>query len=201
MKIIRESNENEFVFNFLAGELNSARFKDDLKKSLSLLNLSEFIITNANLGNEKENTLRKELLGQFRGYGKNIDLFENFPQIESYKLCEFTNDDLKNIYYINYSYWNELSDYTSLPMVAAKNILNGKTIFDVSNESFLHGAEKIVNGEKFPPMIFLTYDYTSFIILEGHSRMTIFALQPDYFKNVQAFVLKCSKDELDKWNK
>ena len=77
MKIIRESNENEFVFNFLAGELNSARFKDDLKKSLSLLNLSEFIITNANLGNEKENTLRKELLGQFRGYGKNIDLFEN----------------------------------------------------------------------------------------------------------------------------
>ncbi len=200
MKIIRKSNEDEVVLNFLTGELESVRFNVELKKTLKYLNLSETIIKNANLNDKKENILRKEILGEFRGYGKNVGLFENFPKIESYTLCQFSAEDLKNIYYINYSYWNELSNHTSSPLEAAKNIINGKDIFNISNEPFIKGTKLLEKGENFIPMIFLTCDNKRFIVLEGHSRITIYALRPKYFNNIKCFVLKCAKDALDKWN-
>ena len=55
-------------------------------------------------------------------------------------------------------------------------------------------------NKTFLPMILLTHDYKSFVVLEGHSRITVYALNPQYFKNVKCYVLKCSKEELEKWN-
>ena len=93
MKVIRESNENEVVLNFLTGELESERFNIKLKKTLKDLKTTEQIITKPNLSNKKENDLRKEVLGEFRGYNKNLGLFENFPNIQFYNLCEFSSED------------------------------------------------------------------------------------------------------------
>ena len=200
MKFLRKSTEDEIVLNFLTGELSSNRFSKDLLQTLHTLNAKETIITNANLKNKEENALRKEILGLFRGYGKNKDLFENFPNITDYSLCQFSQKDLKNIFYINYSYWNELSNNTSSPLEAAKNILKGKTIYNISNEPFINGAILLDKGKVFLPMIFLTHDNKNFIVLEGHSRITIYALHPNKFKNIKCFVLKCSKEDLNKWN-
>lgn len=139
MKVVRESNENEVVLNFLTGELQSERFNTQLKNTLKDIKTTERIITKPNLNNQKENDLRKEILGKFRGYGKNVDLFENFPYIQSYNLCEFSSEDFKNIYYINYSYWNELSNNTHSPIEAAKNIENNIEVYNVSNQPFIDG--------------------------------------------------------------
>lgn len=200
MKVVRESNENEVVLNFLTGELRSERFSIQLKETLKDLKTTEQIITKPNLNNQKENNLRKEILGKFRGYNKNFGIFENFPQIQSYNLCEFSTEDLKNIYYMNYSYWNELSNNTHSPLEAIKNIQNNIEIYNVSNKPFIDGINTLVKNKVFLPMIFLTHDNKSFIVLEGHSRITIYALNQQFFKNVKCFVLKCSKEELDQWN-
>lgn len=200
MKVVRESNENEVVLNFLTGELQSERFNTQLKNTLKDLKTTERIITKPNLNNQKENDLRKEILGKFRGYGKNVDLFENFPNIESYTLCDFSIEDFKNIYYINYSYWNELSNNTHSPIEAAKNIENNIEVYNVSNQPFIDGKNILEKNKTFLPMILLTHDYKSFVVLEGHSRITVYALNPQYFKNVKCYVLKCSKEELDRWN-
>ena len=200
MTVVRESNENEVVLNFLTGELKSERFNIKLKKTLKDLKTTEQIITKPNLSNKKENDLRKEILGNFRGYNKNIDLFENFPYIQSYNLCEFSSEDLKNIYYMNYSYWNELSNNTHSPLEAIKNIENNIEIYNVSNKPFIDGINALAKNKVFLPMIFLTHDNKSFIVLEGHLRITIYALNQQFFKNVKCFVLKCSKEELEKWN-
>lgn len=200
MKFIRKSNENEVVLNFLEGELQSERFGGLLKKTLKDFKTTEQIIKNPDIRNKKENYLRKEILGKFRGYNKNVGLFENFPCIESYDLCEFSDEDLKSIYYMNYSYWNELSNNTHSPLEAIKNIQNDIEIYNVSNEPFIAGAKVLEKNKFFLPMIFLTHDNKSFIVLEGHSRITIYALNQRFFKNVKCFVLKCSKEELEKWN-
>ena len=200
MEVVRESNENEVVLNFLTGELQSKRFNIQLKKTLKDLRATEQIITKPNLNNQKENDLRKEILGIFRGYNKNLDLFENFPHIQSYNLCEFSFEDLKNIYYMNYSYWNELSNNTNSPLEAVKNIQNNIEIYNVSNKPFIEGINELAKNKVFLPMIFLTHDNKSFIVLEGHSRITIYALNQQFFKNVKCFVLKCSKEELERWN-
>jgi len=200
MKILRKSTENEMILNFLKGELTSYRFSEKLLKVLKKLNLTKDIIINADLNNFIENKLRKTILEEFRGYNKNEVLFENFPKIKEYLLCEFSSNDLKNIFYINYSYWNELSNKSSSPLIAAKNIKSNKIIYNVSNQQYLDCLNQIKKGKTFTPLIFLTYDKLKFIVLEGHLRITAYALQPELFKDIKCIVLECSKEDLEKWN-
>ena len=200
MIILEKVDEAQVVLCFLCGELNSDRFSEKLKSSMEKLNLDCRIILNANLNDKKENDLRRQLLGEFRGYGKNEGLFKNFPEVEKYERAKFSIDELKKIKYINYSYWNELTDNTSSPLSAAENIRKGKVVYDVSNQPFLDGVEKLKQGRRFEPVILLTSDYDSFIILEGHSRMTVYALQSGIINEFEGYILKCDESKLKKWN-
>lgn len=199
MEKIRESTEAEMILEFLRAELNSARFSEQLTASMKALELTETLVTEADLGNETENGQRKKLLGQFRGYGEERELFERFPKVSEWSLCSFSGADLEHIRYIDYSYWNELSKGTGKPLSAAETIRNGIEIFGVSNEGFLHAAEYIKSGGNFPKLFFLTADYKEFVIVEGHQRMTGYALVPECFKDVEVIVGKCSEEELRKW--
>lgn len=200
MKIIRNSSEEEMIACFLMGEISSNRFGKALEKTIKKLKYDKKIIECPNLDNPIENRNRKHILSEFRDYDKNEGLFENFPKINKYVIGEFEASDLDKIRYINYDYWNEISSGTGNPLIASENILTGKTVFDVDNEPFFDGANLLRSGVKFKPCIFLTADYKTFVILEGHSRITCYALCPNAFNNTQAIVLECSENELKKWN-
>ena len=199
MEIIRKSSEAEMIWEFLKAEYSSKRFTEQLTESMKRLGYEEELITTADLSNETENGKRKKLLGDFRGYGEDRELFERFPVVSEWKICHFSGTDLEKIRYIDYSYWNELSEGTGSPLNAAKTIRKGVRIFDVSNEGFLLAAEYVKKGGTFPKLFFLTADYESFVIVEGHQRMTAYALEPECFRNVEAIVGKCSEEELRKW--
>lgn len=199
MKILRSSSEEEMIYEFLKTEFFSDRFSEQLKKAMSALTIDERLILSANLGNEDENALRKELLGEFRGYGRNKELFENFPSQIEWSVCSFTETDLEKIRYIDYSYWNELSAGTRSPLTAAVTVRKGITIYGQSTEGFLHTAKYIENGGSFQNMIFLTADFKSFVIVEGHLRMTAYALTPKHFDNIHCIVGKCSQSDWDAW--
>lgn len=200
MKILRNSSEAEMIYEFLRTEFFSDRFSEQLKKAMNALSIDEQLILSADLRNEDENALRKELLGEFRGYGRNEELFENFPSQIEWSVCSFTEEDLEKIQYIDYSYWNELSEGTRSPLTAAKAVRKGVTIYGQSTEGFLHAAKYIENGGSFQNMIFLTSDFNSFVIVEGHLRMTAYALTPKHFDNIQCIVGKCSQKDLDIWS-
>lgn len=199
MKFLRESSENEMISEFLKAEYDSERFSEQIKKALKELCLKEQIILSADLRNGDENAQRKRLMGAFRGYGLNQKLFENFPTDIKWSLCSFSGDDLKKIRYIDYSYWNELSAGTHAPLVAAETIRQGITIYGEDNDDFLQAAGYIQNGGIFPKMFFLTCDSKHFVIVEGHLRMTAYALVPGLFNNVEVIVGKCSGNELKRW--
>lgn len=199
MKILRESSENEMILELLKAEYGSERFSEQLTEAMEKNGLTGGIILSADLQNEAENTKRKKLLGTFRGYGENRELFERFPTVGEWKLCSFSEKDLVNIRYIDYSYWNELSAGTHKPLSAVETIRSGIRIYDVSNDGFLRTAEYIKNGGTFPKLFFLTSDYENFVIVEGHLRMTAYALVPECFDNVEVIVGKCSSEELGKW--
>ena len=200
MIILRNSNENEIILNFLLGEIRSERFGEKLLSIIKEKNIDIDIILNADLNNDLENNLRREILADFRGYGKNSGLFENFPKIKSYKFAVACKDDLEKIKYINYSYWEELSKGSFSPFVAAETIKEGIEIYGVSNKPFFKGAKELVNGKKFLPCILLTSDCEKYIILEGHSRMTVYGLEVDKFDNTEFYILECDEKELKKWN-
>lgn len=200
MKIIRHSNEDEMIACFLNGELFSSRFGDTLRKTVAKLKYDLRIIEHPNWKDSSENQERRHILSEFRNYGKNNDIFENFPKVNKYVIAEFESQDLKNIRYINYNYWNELSNGTGSPLVASKNITQGKIVFNVSNAPFFEGVKLLKSGSKFKPCILLTADYNTFVVLEGHSRITCYAMCPEYFNGTRAIVLECSKNELECWN-
>ena len=125
MKLIRKTNEAEMILEFLKGELNSKRFNEDLNNAINELGLDSSIILNGNIEDEQENNDRLKIMKKFRGY-PDEELFERFPNIEEWKFLELNESDIDNIYYIDYDYWNELSNGTSKPVEAAKVIKSGK---------------------------------------------------------------------------
>lgn len=199
MKFLRTSSEDEMISEFLKAEYRSERFSEQIKKAMKELLLDESIILSADLNDAKENISRKKLLGEFRGYGLDRELFEDFPKEIQWSLCNFMSDDLDFIRYIDYSYWNELSQGTHSPLVAAQTILNGVEIYNLINAGFIKAAEFIKSGGNFPRPILLTSDMEHFVIVEGHLRFTAFALVPECFNNVECFVGKCSSDDLKNW--
>lgn len=199
MNILRASSEDEMILEYLKAEYRSERFSEQIEKAMEKLSLDESVILSADLNNAAENTARKSLLREFRGYGQNRELFENFPREIQWSLCNFVSRDLDKIRYIDYSYWNELSHGTHSPLTAARTIQNGVEIYGQSNAGFVRTAEYIKDGGKFPRPILLTSDSEHFVIVEGHLRITAFALVPEHFDNVECFVGKCNVDELKKW--
>ena len=193
MKFIRKSDENEMILSFLKGELSSERFKEKL---LKIISTNTSLITNSDIINKAENNLRYQILQKYRGY-PNKELFFNFPKIKSWDFVELGSSDLDKIFYINYDYWNELSNNTSKPKEAAKIIREGKEIFGVSNEPYIKGLEK----NNFPPVILITCNKEKYLIIEGHSRMTIYGLDPKKINKTYAFIGYCSVEDMAKYDK
>jgi len=186
MKKIRDSSEDEMILIFLLEEIESERFKQDIYNSLTKINLDEALIKNANLLDEKENLLRKQVPGIFRGY-PDKEIFQNYPKIKNWELVEFEAEDLNHIYYIDYDYWNELSKNTSRPTVAAQSVFEGIEIFNVPNKQFFEAQEYLQNND-FPPVIAYTLGNGNYQLLEGHKRMTAYAMSPSRFAGSKGLI-------------
>ena len=198
MKLIRKTNEAEMILEFLKWELNSKRFNEDLNNAINELGLDSSIILNGNIEDEQENNDRLKIMKKFRGY-PDEELFERFPNIEEWKFLELNESDIDNIYYIDYDYWNELSNGTSKPVEAAKIIKSGKEIYEVSNQPFLDGVE-YNKTNKFPPVILITCNNEKYLIIEGHSRMTVYGFNSNKLNGTYAYVGYTTEEEMKKYD-
>lgn len=196
MKIIRQSNENEMLLEFLRGEIDSKRFGEMLKNTVKELGFSEDLIRNANLDNQVENERRKLIMEKFRQYPTG-DIFERFPKEIKWVYVEFEEGDIDKIFYINWSYWNEMSNYTSKPIEAAKSINKGVEYFNIPNDRYFNGLQSLENGKKFEPIIAITYNGEKIALIEGHSRMTVYGLKPEFFTGTFGYIGFCSKEEME----
>lgn len=199
MKKIRDATEDEMILVFLQEELNSERFCNDILSALKQLNLKEEIIRSGNLNDDNENSLRKSVLGVFRGY-PDKEIFENYPKMMRWELVQFDASDLDRIFYIDYDYWNELSKGTSKPSVAAQSVFEGIEIFDVSNKQMFEARDFLRTG-KFPPVIAYTCGNGKYLLLEGHKRMTVYGMLPEKFTDSYGYIGYCSKEAMRKKDK
>lgn len=190
MKIVKNSNEAEMILCYLKAELNSSRFKDGLLNSLKQHNFSQRLITNGNPVDKKENDKRRQILKDYRGY-PDKQLFYNFPQKIIWKFVRFEENDIENIFYINYGDWNTLSNDTSSCLEAAKNIYNNGELY----KPYLDGL-KYLEKNVFDPIILITADQERYLIIEGHSRMTVYGLDPKRFVGTFGYLGICSEEEM-----
>ena len=195
MRILRDASEVEMVLAFLREELNSRRFREPILKALKDAGASEELILEGDITSERQNILRNQVLGFFRGY-PDREIFEHYPPDVAWKYAVFEATDLDKLRYVDYSYWNELSKGTSSPVQAAETIRKGEEIYSISNQYFLEGKEMLEQGMTFPPLIVLTCGNEMYLILEGHCRATAYALLPEAFEGTETYVGFCSAEAL-----
>lgn len=198
LKIVSQVQEDEVIAEFLFAEVNSDRFKEGILNALGDHDLN--LLIKPNLNDQAENQIRRDILGQTRGFGRNTDLFENFPTEVKWYKAFFEKQDLNEVMYINYSYWNELSSNTRLPLQASKNIMSQIEVFGISNQGFLDINLALKNGKVFPRLIFVSMNENSrVIVLEGHARLTAYYLDNDYIPDELEVIIGFS-DKFSVWD-
>ena len=195
MKIIRESNEDEMLIEYLKCEVNSNRFGEKLGKTLEELNFSKDIILNANLDNQQENEQRKLIMKKFREYPTG-DIFVDFPKDINWVSVKFEEGDLDKVFFLNWPCWNKRTNNSGKPSDAVHNIFNGVEFEDIPNEKFIKGLEYLEKGNKFNPIIAVTCNWERCVLIEGHSRVTVYAMKPELFTGSFGYIGVCSKAEM-----
>ena len=156
------------VWLFLRGELDSERYGPRIRRTID-----ERLLLEPDLADATENGLRRAALTTVRGYESREGLFHGFPDDLLWTWAELEPDEVLEVLYIEYDYWVELSRGSRKPSDAAEQIRAGVDVFRVPSAEFLADV-----GADAPPMI-LVGDGTRHLVLEGHTRLTRYALQPD----------------------
>ncbi len=199
MHLLRAITEDEMVSVFLKTEINSVRFEQEILALLHRDKRDRSVIDMPALNDIQENTYRLQLLGDFRGYRRNAGMFIGFPDHVEWHRASLTPDELMQVRYIDYSYWNELSDGTRLPMVAAQTIRAGRVIYGQSTQGYLRLAEELCRGGQFPELILTAVSLSApLVVMEGHVRLTTYALSFDCLPMTVEVIVGFSPD-FSKW--
>jgi len=200
MRIIREITEAEMVAVFLRAEINSSRFSCDILRLLERDRVERQIIDNPNVSDEVENNYRANLLGEFRGYKRNEELFESFPNDVRWYRVLLDRNDLSKVKYMNYSYWIDLSGGSRLVADAVKRVIAGD-IEKATSDWIRAAADAVKRGVTFQELILVSENKESdLIMLEGHLRITAYLVSPDYLPRELSAIVGYS-EKIDEWDK
>jgi hypothetical protein len=199
MQLLGDSSEDEMIAAFLHAELSSERFGPQLHTLLRQDRVDQHVISTPDLTSATENAYRRVLLGRFRGYGHNRDLFDGFPSVLTWQRVALAPAEVLTIRYINYEYWVALSGGTRLPSDAAQAIQEGRCVFDVGLDGFLRTVQALRQGAQFPELICVRRDISApLVVLEGHLRLTAYALAPEMIPSPTTSILGTAA-EIVRW--
>lgn len=181
----RESSEAEMIAEFLRQE-HAARDRYGARIDACLWEegVDATILTDLDLGDPAANAARRRVFARYRGYGTGeASYLTGFPDTGvTWAWWHLTPAELLRSRYIRYSYWTALSGGTRSPVEAARRIQAGVEVYGVSNAGFLELADRLREGLRVPPLILVTAmedNPDALVVLEGHARITAFALAPD----------------------
>jgi hypothetical protein len=173
-------HEDEMVAVFLRTEIASSRFRGAILAILVGQGLDPRIVEQPNLASGEENAYRRAVLGEWRGYGRDADVFTSFPHDVRWYRALATPQDIADLRYINDDYWIELSGGTRLITDAIARIRLGIEAFHVGNGGFWYLADALCVGAVFPELILVGQrEGAPLVVLEGHSRATAYLLRPE----------------------
>jgi hypothetical protein len=175
MKLVRPTTEADMIAAFLKAEISSKRFSHLILDRLEQDHKDRTVVDMPDITNRDENTYRRQLLGAYRAH-----VFEELPSHVTWYRGLLSREEVARVRYIDYDYWNELSNQTRLPRIAVETIRAGREIFGVSNVSFLEAARALRAGMRFPELILVgASPEADLTVFEGHGRLTAYMLAPE----------------------
>jgi hypothetical protein len=175
MRFAHPIAEAEMVADFLYIELGSERFGTAIRRLLERKQLTPKLIEQPDLSSASENHLRADLLGEWRGYGRNGDVFKDLPDDVQWWRAFLSVADLERVKYLNDAYWIALSGGSRLVRDAATRILAG-AMPDIA-AGYRSLAQALEAGIRFPDLILLYNPREDeLVVLEGHVRATAYVV-------------------------
>lgn len=165
---------------FLRGELDSERYGDKLRALLARHGWGEDLLRRPDLRDTATNGYRRQLLDEHRAYEQRDGLFLYFPENVEWFRAELERDEVLDILYINWNWWLALSGGSRRPLDAARRIRAGEIPGQTAHEDKPLAAA--LRKFPLPPELIAvtTPDYTPPVLVEGHVRLTAYALYPNY---------------------
>jgi hypothetical protein len=177
VRILAPVTEAEVIATFLRAELESERFGAPIRAALEHDGVPADVVTRPDLSDAVQNAYRRELLGGARGWGRNEGMFRNFPDDVTWLRAGFTRDEVASILYIDWDWWLTVTGGSRRPADAARK-LRRESPSDVAWHEPI--AWRLASGPPLPELIVIRAgDGERLVVLEGHVRLTAFALFPE----------------------
>jgi hypothetical protein len=160
MHILRAATEDEVLTAFVHAERDSGRYGERVRELL-----------------EKHGGDVRAVLEEHRAWERRDGLFGGFPREVRWYRARLTKGELLDILYINWDWWLRLTDGTRKPRDAAARVRAGLVPGVEPDE----GDERIARGAATnPELIAVRAPGSHLVLLEGHVRLTAYALFPEY---------------------
>jgi len=170
----------EMVLVFLKAEVDSGFYGPDVVRLCQQHGWDRRLIDDGDLANEIENGRRRQLLAEWRGWGKNTMLFRDFPTDVSWHRARLSLSELGRAKYAAWPEWKRLTRLTMLVADGARNASNPYYASDVILVHVPAIAEAVRAGESLPELIFVAEPGSDELVLvEGHKRATAYLLAID----------------------
>jgi len=159
MRIVRPVDESDVIAAFVRAEADSARYGDTVRKLL-----------------RKHGGDERAVLAEYRAWGRNEGLFSGFPEDVDWFRAALSREEVLDILYINWDWWLRISGGTRKPRDAAGRVRAGLVPGVRPDE----GDERIARAAATnPPLIAVRAPNSYLVLLEGHVRLTAYALYPE----------------------
>jgi hypothetical protein len=198
MRILGQATEAEVVAAFLRGELDSERWRESLLALLREDGMDVAVVESPDVDDPAECAYRAQLLDRHRGWLHREGLFGGFPEHIEWRRAALSRDEVLGILYIDWDWWLELSGGTRSPRDAARRILEDEGA-DATAAEHEPLAAALQTTPPPPELIAVTTTArTPLVLVEGHARLTAYALFPDYLPAKLEILLGVS-DEMPRW--
>jgi hypothetical protein len=194
LRIVRPASESEVVAAFLRGELESPRWGDGLRALLAEDGLDASV-----LDDPGEDAYRAELLDRHRGWLRRRGLFEGLPERIEWTRAALSPAEVLAIRFIRWDWWLEISGGTRSPVEAAARIRRGE-IPGVTAEEHEPIAARLRSPPSPADLIAVgPPSREPLVLLEGHVRLTAYALYPEYLPAELELYVGTAPD-IDRWS-
>lgn len=193
MRALAHLTEHDMIAAFVRAELHSERFGTAVRAAMRRHRVPRRIVVQPDTADTRQNAQRLAILRDYRRYGQDRSLFGGFPYGDVvWSRVALVRDEVLALRYIDDNYWVELSGGTRLPTEAARRIRAGEGNPEHAH-NFLRIAGALEHGATFHEMIAVTAGGDApLVALEGHLRLTVYALRPERIPDPLTVVLGTS---------
>jgi hypothetical protein len=198
MRILRNASEDEVLASFLRAELDSPRWGDRLLELLREDDADESVLRTPDLADADACAYRAGLLDRHRAWLRREGLFQGFPERVEWSRVAVGRDEVLAIRYINWDWWLWITGGTRRPADAAARIRRGE-VAGITAEEHEPIAARLQAEEQPAELIAVAQPGGSqLVVVEGHVRLTAYALYPQYLP-AQLEIFLGTAEDMDRW--